>query len=361
MTGIEGVEGRDYEISVSGYRNYVHEMERMLDEEADSVRSLPRREPLRRAETRTSSVQNSEAGLGGSSRPRGLRAYASRDDLRPPAARNEAAGVVQDSVLEDGPSRTISMWRERVAQSQSSDERPPAARGPGPLHRRQPSSDALHAPPSRSTERSSGCESKSKSKSKGSSGDYERTEYIISYQQPGRNGPVTQQVYTASEVGLTSPRSRRRGSSGSKQHASPRRSAAKAYEHTESVMTYLHTPPHSQNSSRSSPKSLVAPPPKPPPSPPHNGASVPVPVHDTGGPPRVAASSPIDLILGSCEPSLLHIGPALSDLGICKMEHLRAVKRLTEETRDRELREPALKKGVTVMEWAILLDKILTL
>ena len=111
-------------------------------------------------------------------------------------------------------------------------------------------------------------------------------------------------------------------------------------------MTYLHTPPHSQNSSRSSPKSL--PPPKPPAPPPHGAA-------------QAAAGSPIGPVLASCEPSLLHIGPALSELGICKMEHLRAVKRLTEETRDRELREPALKKGVTVMEWAILLDKILTL
>ena len=93
------------------------------------------------------------------------------------------------------------------------------------------------------------------------------------------------------------------------------------------------------------------------------------PPHDTGGtlarappvPTPATVSSPVDLILASCEPSLVHIGPALSGLGIYKMEHLRAVARLTEETRNRELREPALRKGVTVMEWAILLDKILTL
>jgi len=40
------------------------------------------------------------------------------------------------------------------------------------------------------------------------------------------------------------------------------------------------------------------------------------------------------------------------------MEHLRAIARLSEETRDREIKEQALKRGVTVMEWAILLDKL---
>lgn len=60
-------------------------------------------------------------------------------------------------------------------------------------------------------------------------------------------------------------------------------------------------------------------------------------------------------------PSLLHIIPVLASLGITRKEHLRAVARLTEETRDREVREEALRKGVTVMEWAILLDKLQTL
>ncbi len=43
------------------------------------------------------------------------------------------------------------------------------------------------------------------------------------------------------------------------------------------------------------------------------------------------------------------------------MDHLRAVGRLTEEVRDREVRDEALKKGLTVMEWAILLDKLRSL
>jgi hypothetical protein len=45
-------------------------------------------------------------------------------------------------------------------------------------------------------------------------------------------------------------------------------------------------------------------------------------------------------------------------LGITKVEHLKAVLRLSEEMRDREVREEALRMGVTVVEWAILLDRV---
>ncbi len=63
-------------------------------------------------------------------------------------------------------------------------------------------------------------------------------------------------------------------------------------------------------------------------------------------------------LLDSCQPSLLHIAPVLTRLGITKVEHLAAVTRLSEEMRDREVREEALRMGVTVVEWAILLDKV---
>ena len=73
------------------------------------------------------------------------------------------------------------------------------------------------------------------------------------------------------------------------------------------------------------------------------------------------STSPVELVLATCEPSLLHIAPILTDLGILKLEHLRAMGRMSEETRDRELKSIALLRGVTVMEWAILLDKLQTL
>ncbi|KAL1753436.1 hypothetical protein FB107DRAFT_276700 [Schizophyllum commune] len=68
-----------------------------------------------------------------------------------------------------------------------------------------------------------------------------------------------------------------------------------------------------------------------------------------------------DRVLDSCEPSLLHIAPVLESLGMTSEEHLRAVARLSEDTRDKEIREEALRMGVTIVEWAILIDKLQSL
>ncbi|KAF9222899.1 hypothetical protein BS17DRAFT_782775 [Gyrodon lividus] len=73
---------------------------------------------------------------------------------------------------------------------------------------------------------------------------------------------------------------------------------------------------------------------------------------------RSASASSVEIVLASCQPSLLHIAPVLSSLGIRRDEHLRALARLREETRDREMKEEMLKQGVTVLEWAILMDKL---
>ncbi|KAJ7769061.1 hypothetical protein DFH07DRAFT_806779 [Mycena maculata] len=51
----------------------------------------------------------------------------------------------------------------------------------------------------------------------------------------------------------------------------------------------------------------------------------------------------------------------LQRVGIRGTEHLRAVGKLSEETRNREVREEVLRLGVTVVEWAILLDKLQSL
>jgi hypothetical protein len=66
----------------------------------------------------------------------------------------------------------------------------------------------------------------------------------------------------------------------------------------------------------------------------------------------------MEKILDSCEPSLVHVAPILACLGITREEHLRAIIRLSEETRDKEVKEEALRLGMTVMEWAILLDRL---
>ena len=40
------------------------------------------------------------------------------------------------------------------------------------------------------------------------------------------------------------------------------------------------------------------------------------------------SASPVELVLATCEPSLLHIAPILTDLGVIKLEHLRAMARI---------------------------------
>jgi hypothetical protein len=76
---------------------------------------------------------------------------------------------------------------------------------------------------------------------------------------------------------------------------------------------------------------------------------------------KVASGYQIELVLASCQPSLLHLLPILEELGVRRSEHMIALARMREQTRDREVKEEALKKGVTVVEWAILIDKLRSL
>ncbi|RDB14883.1 hypothetical protein Hypma_016488 [Hypsizygus marmoreus] len=73
---------------------------------------------------------------------------------------------------------------------------------------------------------------------------------------------------------------------------------------------------------------------------------------------KSASTIAFENVLATCDPSLLHLSPVLAKLGIMNEGHLRAMARLSEETRDREVKEEALRQGVTVMEWAILLDRL---
>ncbi len=84
-------------------------------------------------------------------------------------------------------------------------------------------------------------------------------------------------------------------------------------------------------------------------------------VSDATSQTKVASSAQIESVLSSCQPSLLHLLPILEELGVRRSEHMMALARMREETRDREVKEEALKKGVTVVEWAILIDKLQTL
>lgn len=76
---------------------------------------------------------------------------------------------------------------------------------------------------------------------------------------------------------------------------------------------------------------------------------------------KVASGHEIETALASCRPSLLHLLPILEELGVLRSEHMTALAQMREQTRDREVKEEALRKGVTVVEWAILIDKLQSL
>ncbi|KAH9991259.1 hypothetical protein BJV77DRAFT_1159616 [Russula vinacea] len=77
---------------------------------------------------------------------------------------------------------------------------------------------------------------------------------------------------------------------------------------------------------------------------------------------KVAFANQIESVLA---PSLLHLLSILEELGVrvaCGgSEHMTALVHMREQMRDRKVKEEALKKGVTAVEWAILFDKLQSL
>ena len=74
---------------------------------------------------------------------------------------------------------------------------------------------------------------------------------------------------------------------------------------------------------------------------------------------RSVSTTEFEKFLDGCKPSLVHVSGILKNLGMYKLEHLKAVARLSPEMRDREVKEVALRLGMTVVEWAILVDELL--
>lgn len=65
----------------------------------------------------------------------------------------------------------------------------------------------------------------------------------------------------------------------------------------------------------------------------------------------------------STQPPLAHLGSTLAEIGIRSADHLRAIAKMRGEREGggdgyREVREEALRCGITVVEWAILLDSV---
>lgn len=147
--------GRDYEESISGYQNYVNEMERMLGGEVDlqvtntrnSTASVTMRkiQPRRSESSRTMNASTGVMSPGGDGKGRrGLGGVANIENVRQVTGRKGAVELVEHKIMEDNHQRTISLWRERVAQSNASRSAEDEVQSEinGPTHRRINSGDA---------------------------------------------------------------------------------------------------------------------------------------------------------------------------------------------------------------------------
>ncbi|TFK90541.1 hypothetical protein K466DRAFT_583654 [Polyporus arcularius HHB13444] len=415
----------DRDESVSGYRNYVEEMERMLSGQMENAARAQERQrqqqrvhqeqTLTQMQThdqhptlRRSSVSVSEAVRGSPTRmtrrslgssmppPQPLPPLPPPENARQVSGKKGQIELVQQRILEDTPLRTISLWRERVAQSsaggsvygqghdvRSEADGPPRAHAHGHGHRRVASvpvaQDArlrrVVADHARYASSFDGGGAKHGNGSvrgtdngKAGRASYERSEYMVSYQQATKGMPkplfsprsesaaLPEELKTPSSLTVSKKYDRAPPSPTLRRHF-PR----KSQDRSDFMITYPQTPPHtgSQASSAS---------PKPYGLNIGNGVTPMSPVHGSfreiqegGSSQRVTSTSSVEIILSSCDPSLLHIAPILYELGIKRVDHLRAVARLSEATRNREVKEQALKRGVTVVEWAIFLDKLQSL
>ncbi|KAH9065252.1 hypothetical protein EDB87DRAFT_1043616 [Lactarius vividus] len=222
----------------------------------------------------------------------------------PAAGRND---LVEKKVLEDGPERTISVWREDVAKSSSE-----VGDGDGDIR----SDLDSHAGRRRRVDSVAQATGSAKSKGHRSRESADLTESQVSTLQRSVSGRSTTPLASAPVINTTPQPS---------------------------------TPQKPQR--RAPPSPSVAP----------KATEYSASISEATSHTKVTSSAQIESVLSSCQPSLLHLLPILEELGVRRSEHMTALARMREETRDREVKEEALKKGVTVVEWAILIDKLQTL
>ncbi|KAK0469991.1 uncharacterized protein EV420DRAFT_83801 [Desarmillaria tabescens] len=254
--------------------------------------------------------------------------------------------VVHDQILEDGPERTvtISTWRERVAKEAKYEDMSVYYMTQGDYEVQETTEGRSSGGPS----------------ARGGKSQEAPVSHWLSHENingiHSRASPV--QYVVASD-------GQRSFSSASKSRAPPRdRASSKEFRSGTShsprgpTLQARTTTPYVEGTSSSHTPLRT--------STPNKSMRSPTPFMPTRSGSTISsiksiATSNFQDVLSSCEPSLLHAAPTLVSLGIRSVEHLRAVGRLTEEVRDREVRDEALKKGLTVMEWAILLDKLRSL
>ncbi|TFK52204.1 hypothetical protein OE88DRAFT_1734240 [Heliocybe sulcata] len=88
----------------------------------------------------------------------------------------------------------------------------------------------------------------------------------------------------------------------------------------------------------------------------HTGLSTSSRVSPNNNPAPSPPPQTIAALLTALTPPLTHLLPTLARLGITHPQHLGALARMEGEVRDREVRSVAMGEGVSVFEWAVLVE-----
>jgi hypothetical protein len=262
-----------------------------------------------------------------------------------PSSRGPAKGrndLVEKLVIEDGPERTISVWRESVAKNANETSAGTAA-------------VVTHGDVGGSG--GGGGDGRSEldnhvGRRKVSAGSRRRVESLVqgptgspSVKSKGHRSRASADLTEVSHGAISSP-------FHDDAENPPCKPAQVSHSTLQPALSMRSSTPHANGPSQpTTPQKSQRRPSDGP-----NGTEYSASVSDAST--KVASASRIESVLSSCQPSLLHLLPILEELGVRRWEHMTALARMREETRDREVKEEALKKGFTVVEWAILIDKL---
>lgn len=269
--------------------------------------------------------------------------------------REQRYKLVERKILEDGPERTVSVWREEVAKSDcdhdDDDERElgreeevqeerPLSDVDSHAHRRLELHRGLGLPYGALRPANTGSTGRMRSPSGGSqSAPWERAKM----QSPHRTGA------SCTTLPSPPPSDPPSHSTGRPRTASRPRSRTPSYElHPPRAHSPFRPPtipahtPHPNNPSHLSHPTI-------PSHTSHMHAQ-----HPPSSSPPPALTLPA--LLSTPTPPLTHLLPTLARLGITAPAHLAALARMGEDVRDREVRGVALAEGVSVFEWACLVD-----
>ena len=275
-----------------------------------------------------------------------------------PSGKGPAKGrndLVEKLVIEDGPERTVSVWREHVAKN---GEENGTTGGGGGGGGGGGDGDGRSDLDSHVGRRRVSTDSRRRVESL-----VQSTTGSPSMKGKGHRGRESAEFTEVSGPGSSPILRFRRNTTAKNAHKDPRSPSQHALPMRSSTPLASGGPSSQPTTPQKSQRRAALPPPTSPSvvGPKGGGTEYSASVVSDASTKVATHGQMIESVLSSCQPSLLHLLPILEELGMRRAEHMTALARMREETRDREVKEEALRKGITVVEWAILIDKLQSL